>query len=174
MLLKQGLEGHKMSERIETIMKDYPQMVMEKICLEHQMNNFQGISETDIIESMYYNQPEGDRVQTSNVSDKTAGVAISYKSKMDRMNKQWQEHLEHKYYLISEEILFFESAIQALSNNLPDFISDMVIKSFTWDDLAKKYHISRTMVAKYRKKAIRELEILYDIHEKETIAFILS
>ena len=43
----------------------------------------------------------------------------------------------------------------------------MVIEGLTWDDLAAKYHVSRTMVAKYWKKAKRELEILYTIHDKE-------
>lgn len=163
-----------MSERIEKIMKEYPQMVMERTCLENQLRNFTGISETEMIDSMYFNQPEGERVQTSGVSEKTANIAISYRKKMERINKEWREHLEKKYAIISEEILFFESAIASLSGNLSEVITDMVICGLTWDDLSFKYHISRTMVAKYRKKAIRELETLYAIHDKEMAEYILS
>ncbi|WP_026478184.1 hypothetical protein [Alkaliphilus transvaalensis] len=163
-----------MSERIEKIIRDYPQLIMERTCLEHQLRNFTGITETEMIESMYFNHPEGERVQTSGVSEKTANIAITYKDKMQKMNQEWQEHLEKKYAIISEEIIFFESAIAALSGNLSEFIWDMVIGGLTWDDLACKYHISRTMVAKYRKKAIRELEILYAINEKEMAEYILS
>jgi hypothetical protein len=44
----------------------------------------------------------------------------------------------------------------------------------TWDDIAYKYHVSRTMVAKYRKKAIKDLESLYSGYEKEIEKYILK
>lgn len=163
-----------MSERIEKIMQSYQQIVMERNCLENQIMNFQGITESEMIESMYFVQPDGERVQTSGVSDKTGRIAITYKDRMNRINREWQEHLVKKHAALFEELLFFESAILSLSGILPNFISDMVINGLTWDDLAAKYHVSRTMVAKYRKKAIRELEILYTIHDKEMEEYILS
>jgi len=163
-----------MSGRAEKIMQDYQQMVMERICLENQIRNFKGITEEEMIDSLYFPQPDDDRVQTSGISDKTARIAISYREKMDRINKEWQAHLEKKHSVLLEELFFFESAVFSLSGILPDLISDMVVKGLTWDDLADKYHISRTMVAKNRKRAIRELEILYAIHDEEMAEYILS
>ncbi len=163
-----------MSGRVEKILQEYPQIVMERICLENQIRNFKGITEGEMIESMYFSYLEGERVQTSGVSDKTARTAISYKDKMARINKEWQEHQEKKHSILTEELVFFESAVKSLSGTLPEFITDMVIIGLTWDDLAAKYHISRTMVAKYRKSAIRELETLYAIHDKEMAEYILS
>jgi hypothetical protein len=155
-------------------MQEYQQMMMERICIEHQIRKFQGITEEEMIDSLQFSQPDGERVQTSGVSDKTARIAVSYKDKMDRINKEWQAHLEKKHTVLMEELIFFESAVFSLSGNLPEFVSDMVIKGLTWDDLAAKHHISRTMVAKNRKKAIRELENLYAIHDKEMAEYILS
>lgn len=163
-----------MSERIEKILREYQQMVMERICLENQISNFKGITETEMIDTMYYSHPEGERVQTSGIPERITTIAVTYKSKMDRINREWREHLEKKHSMIEEELAFFESAVLSLNGILPDFISDMVIKGLTWDDLADKYHVSRTMVAKYRKKAIRELDILYAIHDKELEEYILS
>lgn len=163
-----------MSDRIEMIIKEYPQLIMERTCLENQINNFSGISETEMIDSMSFTKLEGDRVQVSVPSERTALIAINYKSKMEKINREWIEHLEKKHAMISEELIFFESAVSALSENLPGFMSDMVIRGLTWDNLACKYHISRTMVAKYRKKAIRELETLYEIHDKEMEEYILG
>lgn len=113
-------------------------------------------------------------MQTSGVSDKTARIAVSYKDKVNSINKEWQDHLEKKHAVIVEELIFFESAVLSLSGILPKFISDMVIKGLSWDNLADKYHISRTMVAKNRKKAIRELEALYIIQDKAVAEYILS
>ena len=163
-----------MNGRVEKIMQEYRQMVMERVCLENQIRNFQGITEEEMIGSLHFSQSDGERVQTSGVSDKTGRIAVSYKDKMARINKEWQVHLEKKHAVLVEELLFFESAIFALNGILPEFISDMVIKGLTWDDLAAKYHISRTMVAKNRKRAIRELETLYAIHDKEMAEYILN
>lgn len=163
-----------MNGRVERIMQEYRQMVMERVCLENQIRNFQGITEEEMIDSLQFSQPDAERVQTSGVSDKTGRIAVSYKGKMDRINKEWQAHLEKKHAVLVEELLFFESAALSLSGILPAFISDMVIQGLSWDDLAAKYHISRTMVAKNRKRAIRELENLYAIHDKEMAEYMLS
>ena len=163
-----------MSERIEKIMQEYRQMVMERSCLENQIKNFKGLTELEMIDSLQFSQPDGERVQTSGISDKTARIAVSYKDKVNSINKEWQDHLEKKHAVIVEELIFFESAVLSLSGILPEFISDMVMKGVSWDELANKYHISRTMVAKNRKKAIRELECLYIIQDKAVAEYILS
>lgn len=155
-------------------MQEYQQMVMKRTCLENQIKNFRGITEEEMIDSLQFSQPDGERVQTSGVSDKTARIAVSYRNKMNIINKEWQEHLEKKHAVIVEELIFFESAVLSLSGILPEFISDMVMKGVSWDELANKYHISRTMVAKNRKKAIRELECLYIIQDKAVAEYILS
>lgn len=148
-------------------------MVMERSCLENQIKNFKGLTELEMIDSLQFSQPDGERVQTSGISDKTARIAVSYKDKVNSINKEWQDHLEKKHAVIVEELIFFESAVLSLSGILPKFISDMVIKGLSWDNLADKYHISRTMVAKNRKKAIRELEALYIIQDKAVAEYIL-
>ncbi|WP_400245597.1 hypothetical protein AB3U99_03805 [Niallia sp. JL1B1071] len=96
-----------MSERIEKIMHSYQQIVMERNCLENQIVNFQGITASEVIESMYFEQPDGERVQTSGVSDKTGRIAITYKDRMNRINREWQEHLVKKHSALFEELLFF-------------------------------------------------------------------
>ena len=149
-------------------------MVMERNCLENQIKNFKGLTELEMIDSLQFSQPDGERVQTSGISDKTARIAVSYKDKVNSINKEWQDHLEKKHAVIVEELIFFESAVLSLSGILPEFISDMVMKGVSWDELANKYHISRTMVAKNRKKAIRELECLYIIQDKAVAEYILS
>ena len=51
-----------MSERIEKIIKEYHRMKKERNCLEHQIRNFKGISEKEMIDSMNFHSPEGERV----------------------------------------------------------------------------------------------------------------
>ena len=72
-----------MRERIETLIRDYPKNKMELKCLEHQIRNFRGITEEEMVDSMYFTQPEGERVQTS-------GGISTWKSSMYR----WQRKLD--------------------------------------------------------------------------------
>ncbi|MGN1415119.1 MAG: hypothetical protein ACI4WY_12825 [Anaerovoracaceae bacterium] len=163
-----------MRERIEALIRDYQKDKMELKCLEHQIRNFRGISENEMIDTMYFTQPEGERVQTSGVSDKTAKIAMSYRERMDAMNEEWYQHLEKQYYALAEEISFFESAVKALPGKMGEIMQDIVFSQTSWEELADKYYVSRSTVWRYRQKAVDELVVLYEKHEAEMTAYMLS
>ena len=163
-----------MRERIEELIRDYQKNKMELKCLEHQIRNFRGISENEMIDTMYFTQPEGERVQTSGVSDKTAKIAMSYRERMDAMNEEWYQHLEKQYFALAEEISFFESAVKALPGKMGEIMQDMIFSQASWDELADKHFVGRTTIWRYRQKAIDELVVLYEKHEAEMTAYMLS
>ena len=163
-----------MRERIEALIRDYPKNKMELKCLEHQIRNFRGISENEMIDTMYFTQPEGERVQTSGVSDKTAKIAMSYRERMDAINEEWYQHLEKQYFALAEEISFFESAVKALPGKMGEIMQDMIFSQASWDELADKHFVGRTTIWRYRQKAIDELVVLYEKHEAEMTAYMLS
>lgn len=51
-----------MSERIEKLIRDYPKLKRQQRCLYYQLVDFHGISEQETIDTMYFSQPEGERV----------------------------------------------------------------------------------------------------------------
>ena len=63
---------------------------------------------------MYFAQSDNERVQTSGVSDKAGRIAIGYKDKMKRINREWQDHLVKKHAILADELIFFKSAILLL------------------------------------------------------------
>lgn len=163
-----------MRERIEALIRDYPKNKMELKCLENQIRNFRGISEEEMIDTMYFTQPEGERVQTSGVSDKTARIAMSYRERMDAINEEWYQYLEKQYVSRAEEVGFFESAVKALPGKMGEIMQDMVFSQTSWDELADKHFVSRRTIGRYRQKAIDELMILYEKHKAEMLAYMLS
>lgn len=163
-----------MRERIEALIRDYPKNKMELKCLEHQIRNFRGISENEMIDTMYFAQPEGERVQTSGVSDKTAKIAMSYRERMDAINEEWYQHLEKQYFSLAEEISFFESAVKALPGEMGEIMQDIVFSQASWEEVADKHYVSRRTIGRYRQKAIDELVVLYEKHEAEMLAYMLS
>jgi len=163
-----------MSLRVEKLLKEYPMLIRERNCLAHQIAHFHGFTAEDVIQSMYTPRMDGERVQTSGTSDKTAQIALNYQERMDRINREWFDHLENKLRILNEELQFLESALGSLSKKLPDIMRDMVIGQMTWDSLSDKYFVSRRMIGKYRRKAIEELDVLYEHRDKETAAYILD
>ncbi len=163
-----------MSKRVEAILKSYPEMVQKRNCLAYQIAHFKGLSAEEVIESMYTPRQDGERVQTSTISDKTAQIAMVYQERRERMNREWYEYLEAQLKALNDELVFFEAALDSLSGRLPCIMRDMVIDHLTWNELAQKYYVSQRMIGKYRKKAIAELELLYTDRETKDIAFLLE
>lgn len=161
--------------RAEAMFKEYMTMKKELSVLQFQMSQFKGVDENDLILSMQFSHPEGgDRVQTSNISDKTASVAMNYRQRMERENDEWFDFLFNRYRYVSEEVAFFESSVAALPDILPNLVMDMIEKTETWDDLMYKYSIGRSTISKYRKRAIALLEEVYELRDRQTEAYILS
>ncbi len=163
-----------MSERVEKLIREYPTMLMQRECLRNQIRHFKGATESDIIYSMNFGAPEGERVQTSNISDKTCSIASVYKDRVERINREWMEHLVLRLSALDDEIEFFRSAVRALPGVLAPFTEDLVMERLTWDYLEGKYHISRKTVSAYKKRAVEELDKLYAEHDRELAAYILQ
>ena len=163
-----------MSTRVEKLISEYPQMVSQKKCLAYQVAHFRGLSPEDVITSMYTAHHEGERVQTSGTSDKTAQIALNYESRMDRLNREWYEHLEKQLLELTDELNFFEGALRALPPNVSQVMWDLVVEGMTWDTVADIHHMSRANVGKLRKRAILELDKLYALRDSTTVAYMLN
>ena len=163
-----------MSARVEKLITNYQQMVSQKKCLAYQVAHFRGLSPEDVIASMYTAHHEGERVQTSGTSDKTAQIALNYESRMARLNREWYEHLEKELVELTDELNFFEGALRALPVNVSQIMWDLVVEGMTWDTVADVHHMSRANVGKLRKRAILELDKLYALRDSAAAAYMLN
>ena len=163
-----------MSARVEKLISEYPQMVSQKKCLAYQVAHFRGLSPEDVITSMYTPRHDGERVQTSGTSDKTAQIALNYESRMLRLNREWYEHLEKQLVELTDELNFFEGALRSLPVNISQVMWDLVVEGMTWDTVADVHHMSRANVGKLRKRAILELDKLYALRDSTTAAYMLN
>jgi len=163
-----------MSARVEKLISEYPQMVSQKKCLAYQVAHFRGLSPEDVIASMYTAHHDGERVQTSGTSDKTAQIALNYESRMVRLNREWYEHLEKQLVELTDELNFFEGALRALPVNISQVMWDLVVEGMTWDTVADVHHMSRANVGKLRKRAILELDKLYALRDSTAADYILN
>lgn len=159
---------------VEKLFKEYHIWKRDIDFFEFELSRFEGVPYDDVIGSLCFSRPGGDKVQTSGVSDKTGKAAIIYRQVKERLDDEWFDFLIDKYKSIRDDIEFFEFGIGQLSGKLPEIIRDMVIEQLTWRELSGKYDVSETMIAKYRKKAISELTAIYQLREQTAGQYFLS
>ena len=87
------------------MIKEYPNLKRELSVLEFQLSRCEGIDYDTVISSLTFSKPEGERVQTSGVSDVTARAALAYRKVADRMSDEWLSYLAGQYGQIKEELV---------------------------------------------------------------------
>lgn len=163
-----------MKEKIEKLFQDYPKMKAELERLNIEIRDFQGITPEEAIESMHFAQPEGERVQKSDVSDSTGRIALSYRAHTEHINREWLGHLIQKRALLTDELRVFESSIRTLNPLYAAIVEDMVLGQMRWDDLEQKYHVCRMSLSRYRKRAVAEMAALYTELDKDMADYLLD
>ena len=53
-------------------------------------------------------------------------------------------------------------------------MQDIVFSQTSWEEVADKHYVSRRTIGRYRQKAIDKLVVLYEKHEAEMLAYMLS
>ena len=163
-----------MKTKIEKLLKLYPEMVRERDCITNQLAHFRGVSAEEVIESMYTPRMDGERVQSSNLSDKTAQIALNYRERQQNINQDWYAHLEMRLQLLNDEIVFLKSALQSLPGELSQIMWDMVVEEQKWSTIEEKYNISHSALYRLRKKAIQQLATLYETHDTAVKTYMLQ
>ena len=159
---------------VEQLFKEYGKWERDMGLLEFELSRFQGVPYDDVIESLCFSHSQGDRVQTSGISDKTGKTAIIYRQVKERLDDDWFDYLIAQYQSVKEEKEFFEFAISRLGGKLPEIVKDMVMEQRSWQELTLKYNVSHAMIGKYRKKAVEELEAIYSIRDQNTERYMLD
>lgn len=159
---------------VEKIISEYSQMVRERERLKKQMEAQEFLSADELISAMSFSHPDGERVQSSDLSDKTARIALGYQEKLDRINEELIVPMQKRYQALTVEISFLEDAIRNLPEDLAYVMQELVLKGLTWEEVSQEMFISVTKLQKLRKVAIDNLIRAYQKRESEQIRILLS
>lgn len=160
--------------KAEDMFSEYKKMRREMSMIAYQLSHFTGISEEDIIESMTFSRPDGERVQTSGISHKTETIALKVRELVEKENSEWYQYLFDRYQYLDKEISFFEFGIKEMGEKKADIIFELLDGDLTWDSIADQYGVSRSLLGVYRKEAIKELNKKYEMREEQELRFLLS
>ena len=159
---------------VEKIIEEYPQMVRERERLKKQLERYEFLSAEELICAMSFSHPEGERVQSSNLSDKTASVALRYRERLEKINDGLVIPMQKRYDALDTEILFLESSIGKLPGDMISVMTGLVIYGLTWEEVATNLYISITKLSRIRRMAIEYLVRIYQKRESQLASEMLS
>lgn len=146
---------------VEKIINEYPQMVRERDSLRKQLESCEFLSADELINAMSFSHPEGERVQSSNISDKTTKVAMEYQERLDKINSELIGPMQKRYDALDEEITFFEESVRGLPDELKKLMNALYVERVSWEEAEDCFDISRRTISRYRKIAIASLVRMY-------------
>ena len=159
---------------VEKIIKEYPQMVGDVERLDKQIKSCEFISADELITTMAFSHPDGERVQSSDLSDKTAKIAISYQRKLDRINEELVMPMIKRKEALEEEISFFEDSVNHLPEDILEMSQAIFLDGMTWEEAENCFYTNSWGIRNCRKRAIDCLVRSYQIRASQTEARLLS
>ncbi len=149
-------------------------MVREVERLDKQIKNCEFISADELITTMAFSHPDGERVQSSDLSDKTAKIAISYQRKLDRINEELVMPMIKRKEALEEEISFFEDSVNHLPEDILKMSQAIFLNGMTWEEAESCFYTNSWGIRNCRKRAIDCLVRSYQIRASQTEAYLLS
>lgn len=163
-----------MREHVEKLIAEYPKMLSTRAFLKKQIESYEPVTVDDVIDSMTFAQPDGDRVQTGNTSDKTCSIALHFRDRVNQMTEEVIGTWVKEYDYLDEEIGFLERCIRNLSGDQYDVMSMLVLDGASWDEAEGCLSMGRRTIASRRQEAIGQITREYQKRASKMEAVMLS
>lgn len=154
----------KTKEYVEYLLKNYHQVKREieqlTLLLESPMYD----SEEETIEELTFSTPQGERVSTSEISDKTSRIALIYKEVNEKQKTAGRRDVEKMIKVNQFELIKLENSIASLDKNLQEVINGIYIEKKKRADICKILFVSENTLNRYRKKGIDEITIIFQTY----------
>jgi len=147
---------------VEALLTNYKELKCTLDLLAFRINYFSGLSWDHIIEELTFTSPQGERVTTSGVSDKTSRIALAYQNTSYDQNKEILQELVRRHRILKGELDLLEYCITLLEEELSDIATDMFINEMDWDGVCSKYNLSRTTLHRYRRRVLESIAEMFE------------
>ena len=154
-----------MSKRIETMFREYRNKERDITLLRQRLMDMTCISDEEVIETMVFSSPEGEYVQSSGISDKTATIAMHFRDQQERLNKDMVGPITRKICSLVDELRLFDYAVALLPKRQAEIVRHLVKNGDDWETTMQELEISRRTLQRERQNAIDGLEHMYSLFD---------
>lgn len=137
-------------------------MNQEIEALRYKLSRVEAFSADEMIEAMTYSAPEGERVDSGRIPNKTPDIAISYAQNMTDQKMQMTQEITVRLRWLCETVERLDFYIDKLEAYQASALREHYFEGFSWRELAQLKNISPTTLMKHRDVAIQRLSEKYD------------
>jgi len=145
-------------EYIRNAVAEYPRIKKELELLRKQIDDYVGITENEAISALVFRKSDQPMVDNSNISDKTANVALMFREFIKRMNEQGVAEITMEYYERKHFIDWFDCQVGMIKEELKRSVFQEILTGLTHSKIAKKYYICEKEVYRYKKEVKERME----------------
>ena len=144
------------------VLEHYNQMRAEMDTLRFELQNLNRIKDSEIIESMTFATPQGERVNTSERTDKTSRIALAYKEQRNRIQAEAVQELAGHLSQLALEIERLDFYIGQLPPFEASILKEHYFENYSWRELQDLKGISTKTLIRRRDEAVAKLVQLYE------------
>ena len=144
------------------VLEHYNQMRAEMDTLRFELRNLDRMKDSEIIEAMTFSIPQAERVDTSERTDKTAGIALAYEERRDRMQAEAVRELAGRLSQLTLEIERLDFYMGQLPPFEASILKEHYLENYSWRELQDLKGISTKTLIRRRDEAVARLVQLYE------------
>ena len=150
-------------EYVEYLLKNYNEILKDIEQLKFEYETYKNIESEEVIEILNFSSNSDERIQTSNISDKTSKIALIYNEATKRMNKESRQEIYKMMKTTEIEIARLNYCIARLEPQIKEVLKEIFIEELQWKDICGRNSISEKTLNRYKKKGIDEIVGMFDL-----------
>ncbi|WP_195376974.1 hypothetical protein [Anaerotruncus rubiinfantis] len=148
------------------LLEHYNQMRAEIDTLKFELKNLNRMRDVEMIEALTFSSSLKERVDTSETTNKTADIALSYQEKLEKLRHEAQRVISARLSELSTEIDRLDFYIGKLPPFETAVLREYYIENYSWRELQDLKGVSAKTLIRHRDEAIRRLDKMYEPLEK--------
>lgn len=148
---------------VEYLLKNYNEILKDIDQLKFEYEAFKDFESEEVIEVLNFSSASGDRVITSNISDKTCKIALVYNEVTKRMSKESRQEIYKMMKAAEFEITRLNYCIERLEPKVKEVLKKIFIEKLSWNNACEKCSISEKTLNKYKNKGIDEITCMFNL-----------
>ena len=155
-----------MKAYVISLLQEYNNMILEMDALQFELKNLAAAKDTEMIEALTFSFPDGDRVQSGKVTNKTQGIALTYVEKFSELKEQATCEINSRLQWLTVTVKRLDYYINKLEAHQASIIRDYYFERYSWRDLQELRGITYKTLIKYRNDGIKILVGKYQALEQ--------
>lgn len=150
-----------MKKYVLELLVNYNSMKQEIEALQYELNNFSTESENETIEAMIFSSPDGERVNSSRISNNTPEIALTYTQRNEKLKENTMREIIGRLRCLRATTDRLDFYMEKLEAHQASILQAYYFEGYTWQELQDLRGVTEKTLRKYRDDGVKALAQKY-------------